>query len=320
MSHNQVVEQEIMDLSVVIVNYNVALLLDECLQSVKDQTSCSHEIIVVDNNSSDESVDMLREKHPDIKVIKNQTNVGFAKANNQAFREAKGRYIFMLNPDTIVLNSAVDRLVGFMDNFHEAGACGPKVLNPDWSLQRNCHHFPTVSMRLVEHLQLAKKYPSSKLFGKEFMTYWNYDEIRPVNWITGCALLLRSSILKDLGMLDEQYFMYSEETDICYRMNKAGYRVMFYPEAEIIHYWGRSVVSLDNEEIYSDSAIKYLLESKYYFFKKNYGYIWLILLEIVDIAFYISVYTKNMFRKDKKKRQARLSFASSMLSQILSLK
>lgn len=306
-----------MDVTIVIVSYNVADLLQECIVSVKEETTCEYEIIVVDNNSVDNSVEMVKANHPDVKLIQNMNNIGFAKANNQAFREAKGRYIFMLNPDTIILEKAVDDLVKFMDEHADAGACGPKVLNPDGSLQPSCHHFPTILMRLIEHTRLRHKYPKSKVFGKEYMTYWNYHEIKEVDWITGCSLMLRKTVLDQIGTLDENYFMYTEEMDICYRLNKAGWKVMFYPFVSIIHYWGKSSLDQKEEKQPSDASTKYLFKTKYYFFKKNYGYAYFTLLRTIDLIFYGMVLTKNIFRRDIKIRQMKLRHASAALSVIL---
>jgi len=176
-----------MDVSIVIVSYNVADLLQKCLSSVKRETSCEYDIIIVDNNFSDDSVDMIRKHHAEVMLIENQTNLGFARANNQAFMRGKGRYIFMLNPDSIILGNAVNKLVQFMEDHPEAGACSPKILNPEGSLQPNCHHFPTIAMRLAEHFQLSRRYTKSRWFGREFMTYWDYREVRGVDWIMGCA-------------------------------------------------------------------------------------------------------------------------------------
>ncbi|GAB61611.1 MAG: glycosyltransferase family 2 protein [Candidatus Jettenia sp.] len=306
-----------MDVTIVIVSYNVADLLNECIISIKKETSCEYEIIVVDNNSVDNSMELLKANHPDVKRIQNVSNVGFAKANNQAFEKAQGSYIFMLNPDTVVLDRAIDKLVQFMDEHPEAGACGPKVLNYDMSLQPSCHHFPTIAMRFIEHSQLERVFPKSKIFGRHYMTYWNYDEVKEVDWIRGCSLLLRKTTLELVGTLDENYFMYTEETDICYRMNKSGWKVLFFPGAEIVHYWGKSSEVSKKEKGYSPATIKYLFNTKYYFFKKHYGCVHFVFIKGIDFVFYLLVFIKNIFRKDAEVRRLKLSYASYVLSLIL---
>ncbi len=304
-----------MDVSIVIVSYNVANRTNDCIVSVKTETTCLYEIIVVDNNSQDNSVEVLRANYPDVRLIQNTYNAGFAKANNQAFREARGRYIFMLNPDTVVLDKAIDRLVQFMDEHLYAGACGPKVLNSDMTLQPNCHHYPSVLMRLIEHSGFNRRFPQNRFFGKEFMTYWNYNEVREIDWITGCAIMLRKRVLDQIGMLDENYFMYTEEVDICYRIKKKGFKIVFCPTAKIIHYWGES--SLKEEKDSTGSLNKYLYSTRYYFIRKSYGLIHYLLFKLVDFLFYLVVYLKNLFRRDAIVRKQKLSHANNVLTLIL---
>ena len=307
-----------MDVTVVIISYNVAELLNKCITSIKRETNCSHEIIVVDNNSKDNSVEMLKTYHPDVRLIQNEMNVGFAKANNQAFKKAKGRYLLMLNPDTIVLDSAIDKLVKFMDEHPGIGACGPKNLNPDMTLQHNCHHFPTLYTRLVEHLQLTRFFPRTKVFGREHMTYWDYNEIKEVDWITGCSLLIRKKALDQVGLLDEKYFMYTEETDLCFRLKKAKWKTVFYPLAAIIHYGGQSALSQNKEKVFAKSIITYLFTTRYYFFKKHYGYTSYIILKIIDFLYYSLIFIKNIFRFDRNIRKVKLEQSKTVLSLILS--
>lgn len=305
------------NVTVVIVSYNVAALLDACLDSIKKGTGLSYEIIVVDNNSKDSSVEMVKKKHPDVVLINNETNAGFAKANNQAFRGAKGRYIFMLNPDTIVLENAIDKLVQFMDTHPAAGACGPKNLNPDGSLQYNCCHFPDIWIRLAWHFHLRRLFPRNRLFGRERMTYWDYGDTRQVDWIAGCSLMIRSEALEQVGLLDENYFMYTEETDLCFQMKKAGWSTLYYPDSAIIHYGGQSSLAQNKEKVYSKSIIKHLLITQYYFFRKNYGLFYSLAVKSADFCYYSLVYVKNIFRTDANMRQFKLEEARNALSIII---
>ncbi|MDN3513897.1 MAG: glycosyltransferase family 2 protein [Candidatus Brocadia sp.] len=307
-----------MDVSIVIVSYNVSDLLNGCIVSIKRETKCSYEIIVVDNNSNDNSVEMLKTCHPDVRLIQNEMNVGFAKANNQAFKKAKGRYFLMLNPDTIVLDSAIDKLIKFMDEHLEAGACGPKNLNPDMTLQHNCHHFPTLYTRLVYHLQLTRFFPRNKLFGREHMTYWDYNEIKAVDSITGCSLMIRKTALDVVGLLDENYFMYTEETDLCFRLKKAKWKTVFYPDAAIIHYGGQSALNQKKEKVFAKSIITYLFTTRYYFFKKHYGYTSYIILKLIDFLYYSFIFIKNIFRSNKIIRKAKMEASATVLTLIFS--
>ena len=307
-----------MDVTVVIISYNVEELLNKCITSIKRETNCSYEIIVVDNNSKDNSIIMVETHHPDVILIKNKDNVGFARANNQAFKKAKGRYFLMLNPDTIVLDIAIDKLVKFMDGHLDTGACGPKNLNPDMTLQHNCHHFPTLYTRLVFHLQLTRFFPRNKLFGREHMTYWDYNEIKEVDWITGCSLLIRKKTLDQVGLLDENFFMYTEETDLCFRLKKAKWKTVFYPDAAIIHYGGQSALSQNKEKVFAKSIITYLFTTRYYFFKKHYGYTNYIILKLIDFLYYSLIFIKNIFRSNKIIRKAKLEESTTVLSLIFS--
>jgi hypothetical protein len=302
-----------MDVSIVIVNYNVSALLNECLQSIKKETSFPYEIIVVDNNSQDDSLEVIKMYHPDVKLIENQRNIGFAKANNLAFLRARGRYIFMLNPDTVILDGAIDKLVSFMEKHPEASACGPKNLNPDLTLQHNCHHFPSISMAIVEYLQLKRFFPTHKIFGREHMTYWKYDDIRVVDWITGCSFMMRREILENMGYLDENYFMYAEECDLCYRIKKKKMKTVYFPQASIIHYGGQSSFTENYKKVHSKIIIEYLFKSRYYFFKKNYGREMEFLLRILDIIYFGFILLRNNLAFSKKSRLERIDLAKIIL-------
>lgn len=306
-----------MDVSIVIVSHNVANFLNECLMSIRKETTCKYEVIVVDNNSKDNSVDIVKAAHPEIKLIQNQSNIGFAKANNKAFRLANGRYIFMLNPDTMVLEKAIDKLVQFMDDNPEAGVCGPKNLNPDLSLQPNCHHFPTLSMVLVECLQLRRFFPKNRFFGREHMNYWSYDEVKEVDWITGCSLMFRKEILDKVGFLDENYFMYSEDCDFCYRLKKEKLKTIFYPYASLVHYGGQSSLLHNYQKVHSKTITRYLFKSRYYFFRKHYGRERELLLKIMYIIYFSISLLKNIIMFIKKNRQERISSAKTILHSVI---
>jgi GT2 family glycosyltransferase len=302
-----------MNVSIVIVSFNVADLLNECLRSIKRETSCEYEIFVVDNGSKDNSVPIVKAQHPDVQVIQNETNLGFARANNRGFRLARGRYIFMLNPDTLLSNGTIDKLLDFMDNNSDIGVCGPKVLNPDLTIQYTCHHFPSISITLTKYLQLQRFFPRIRLFGRELMTYWKYDEIKEVDWITGCALLIRQKALEDVGYLDENYFMYSEECDLSYRMKKNNLKTVFFPGSTIIHYGGQSAFTQKKHSVHESTITNYLFESKYYFFKKNHGQTSEFIIRVLDLMYYSIVLLKNKMMVSKKNRKDKISFARSVI-------
>jgi len=211
------------------------------LKSVKDSTDgLSYEIIVVDNASTDGSPDMVEAKHKDVKLIRNRANLGFAAACNTAFKHSSGRYFCLLNSDTIVLEGSLLSLYKFMESRPDAGAAGCKLLNKDGTLQRSCSCFPSVFTELLDALYLSKLFPKNRVFGCYSMSYWDFDEVREVDFVGGSCMMVGRPAIEEVGLLDETYFMYTEEADWCYRMWDNGWKVYYYPGAEIIHLGGRS--------------------------------------------------------------------------------
>jgi len=229
------------DVSIIVVAWNVRDLLYNCLKSAYDQTKgIDFEVIYVDNGSTDSSIEMLTKKFPGITIIQNQKNEGFIKANNQGIKVAKGRYVLLLNSDTIVLDNAIGKIVKFADAHLEAGVVGCKVLNPDKSIQRTCLMYPSVANLFLFATCLYKVFPRSKLFGREHMTWWNYDDVREVEAVCGCFSLVRKEAIDQVGLMDPTYFTYCDEADWCYRFSQSGWKILFTPEPKIIHYGGQN--------------------------------------------------------------------------------
>lgn len=255
-----------MELSIGIVNWNTQQLLDQCLQSVYDtMDGLEAEVIVVDNNSSDGSVEMVVEKYPRVRLFALYTNTGFSHANNLAYSRSRGRYFLMLNSDTIVLPGALKVLVEFLREHPEAGVVGCRLLNADGTLQRSCSPFPTPVTELFDALYLSKIFPKSRLFGHFAMSYWDFASAREVDFAGGSCLALRREALEEVGLLDETFFMYSEEADLCYRMKRAGWGVFYTPDASVIHLGGGSS-KLDVKR-----TVVELYRSKHRFMLKHYG-------------------------------------------------
>lgn len=226
------------DVSVIIVAWNVRKLLEECLVSVFQETKdIEFEVIYVDNASVDGSTDLIREKFPSVKIVQNNKNLGFIKANNQGITIAKGRYVLLLNSDTLVLDNAIAKIVTFADKHPEAAVIGGKVLNPDRTLQRNCLTFHSLTQIVLGATFLYKIFPRQ---AGERMNWWNYDEEREVEAIVGCFSLVRREAFEKIGLMDEDYFVYCDDRDWCYRFHKAGWKVLFTPEPKIIHYGGQT--------------------------------------------------------------------------------
>jgi GT2 family glycosyltransferase len=193
------------DVSIVIVSFNTCRLLDGCIASIERETRCSHEIIVVDNASTDGSPQMLREKYHTVKLIENANNVGFARGNNQGFAIASGRYYLMLNPDTVILEGAVEKLVDYMDENKDVGICGPRNIDPEGNLQYSCDHFPSFWTNLWSYVNFPNMFPNVKTFRRSQMMYWNYAELRDVDKVMGSCMLIRSDLYRHMNGLDENY-------------------------------------------------------------------------------------------------------------------
>lgn len=226
-----------MDVSVIIVAWSVREWLEKCLESVfKETASIEFEIIYVDNASEDGSVEMVRSQFPSVKIIENDENKGFNKANNQGIKVAKGRYILLLNSDTVILDNAIGKTVKFADEHPDIGVLGCKALNADQqTFQRTCFMYPSFLNLFLAMLRLNVLFPKSKFFGREKMTWWNYDAVREVETVCGVFSLIRKKALGE-DFLDERYFMYGDDPDLCFRIKQKGWKIIFMPEAEIIHF------------------------------------------------------------------------------------
>jgi hypothetical protein len=251
-----------MNLSIVIVNWNTRDMLATCLESVLASVAyLEMEVIVVDNASSDGSAQMVRERFPQVCLIENQTNVGFARANNQALQRCQGRLVLLLNSDTRVLGDALGQLVAFMEGHPRAGAAGSTLLNDDGSLQPSCHPMLTPG-REFWRLIFLDALLHRATYGAEF---WKSSQARQVEVIKGACLMLRREALSEVGLLDESYFMYTEEMDLCLRLAKAGWQLWWVPAAQIIHYGEAS-----SRQAAQDMYIQ-LYRSKIQFYRKFGG-------------------------------------------------
>jgi N-acetylglucosaminyl-diphospho-decaprenol L-rhamnosyltransferase len=222
------------DVSVVVVTWNALTYLERCLESVR-----GYETIVVDNGSTDGTVELVRERFPDVRLIE-QENRGMGGGNNAGMRAASGRYAFLLNADAWVVGDAVERLVAVADEHPDAAIVGPRLLNPDGSLQRSVRGDPTLWRLATEYLFLRKLGPRSSLFNAFYGGGFAHDEMRTVESLLGAALLVRRQTADAVGLFDENFFMFSEETDWLYRFRQAGWSVLFFPGAEVVHVGGAS--------------------------------------------------------------------------------
>lgn len=252
------------ELSITICSWNTKEDTRKCLQSIYD---CSHEgkieTIVIENASEDSSAEMIENEFPWVNLIKLEQNVGFAKGHNIGFKESKGEILMALNSDTIVHRGALHNLISFLKQNKDVGIAGPKLLNPDGSLQYSCRKFPTPLAALFRNTPLGKMFPKNKYARDYLMQDWAHDESRDVDWLSGAALCIKRELYEKIGGFDEQFFMYLEDVDLCKRAHEAGYRVVYLPDAIITHAIGRSSDRVANE------MIKQFHKSMMLYYKKH---------------------------------------------------
>ncbi len=255
-----------MDLSVIILNWNACEWLERSVGSAlaQDTGPYAFEVVFVDNASTDGSVEFVRSRFPGARVMAMDRNLGFAGGNNGAIRESEGRYVLLLNPDTETHPGAFRALLDFMDAHPQCGIAGPKLLNPDGSLQYSCRHFPTLEAGLFRNTPLGKLFPGNRATKDYLMKDVPHDRAMPVDWVSGAAMLIRREVLDQVGLLDEGYFMYVEDVDLCYRARHAGWEVWYEPAGVITHAIGKSS---DKRPLPMIAAFH---RSMFRFFRKHY--------------------------------------------------
>ena len=287
-----------MRLSIITVSWNTRDLLNRCLVTVREELArmpdVESEVFVIDNDSHDGSADMVAREHPWVRLIRNKENLGFAKANNQALKETKSDYVLLLNPDTEVYPGAISTLIEFFQNNPKCGVVAPQLLNTDGSVQRSCRAFPTFIGMLYELIGLSKMFPAGSSQGTKFRAYkmldWNHDDKREVDQPEGAALLIRRTVLDEVGLLDEGYFMLFEEVDWCYRVKQHGWQIWFDPDAKIVHHYGQSIKQVKARMILSSHRGLYRFWRKHYrgdrWYMDGLAYAGLMSLAYVRIAAY----------------------------------
>lgn len=227
-----------LDISIIILNYNTRDLLRDCLRSVlTSQMSGGYEVIVVDNRSTDQSAEMVEREFPGVMLIRSPRNGGFSHGNNQGLRLAAGRYVMLLNPDTVLPPDALPVLVSFMDQTPEAGVCGPRLVRADGTLDLACRRsFPTPEVSLYRLLGLSKLFPKSPRFARYNLTFLDEHKSAEVDAVVGACMIVRAEAISQAGLLDEQFFMYGEDLDWAYRIKQLGWKVFYNPAVTVLHY------------------------------------------------------------------------------------
>lgn len=225
-----------MDVSIIIVNWNTRELLEDCLSSVYEYPShLEFEVVVIDNASEDDSAQMVRRKFPDVKLIVNDTNKGYAAACNQGISAGNSRYVLLLNSDVIVCDGAIDSIVRYADSRPETAVVGCQVWQNSQTIQLTCFRFPSIANLLLRTFGLSRVFEKNRILGREWMRWWQRDSERQVDVVSGMFMLVRRDAIDEVGLMDEDYFFYGEEMDWCYRFSRAGWKIMFWPDAKAIH-------------------------------------------------------------------------------------
>lgn len=255
-----------LDFSIVLVSYNVRDLLKRCLNSIFDfQKEFNFEVVVIDNHSTDESPKMLKEDFPHVNLIENHRNKGFSAACNQGINRSRGRYVFLLNPDTEFTSGGISGMIRFMDSHPDIGICGPKMVDPEGNLQFSARSFPSYqtaissSQSILNHL-----FPNNPLSRKYLLKDLNRNQSKEVDWVSGSAFLTRREVVEKNGFLDERFFMYVEDVDFCYRAKQAGFSVHYFPHSVIIHHVGKSTRRRKNRMLVEHHRSMYLFYIKYH--------------------------------------------------------
>ncbi|MDP4086260.1 MAG: glycosyltransferase family 2 protein [Bacillota bacterium] len=287
-----------MDLSIIIVNYNTKKLTMECIESVYNATTGINgfEIFLVDNASTDGSVEAIKKAFPNVCFIENDKNVGFSKANNQAIKVSKGRYILLLNSDTIVVENTLFDMIRFMDSFPDTGASGCKVILPTGNLDMACHRgFPTPSASFYYFLGLDKRYPNNPKYTGYHLNHLDMNEVHEVDCLVGAFIMVRRKVINEVGLLDETYFMYGEDIDWCYRIKEAGWKIYYNPHVKITHYKGASSRKKPFKIIFEFHRAMFIFHQSH--FSKKYNLIVnYIIYTCIFIKFLSSVFL-NYFKK-----------------------
>jgi len=278
------------DVSVIIVNYNVRDFLQQSLVSLqKALKGIRSEIFVVDNASDDGSAEMVRKRFPRIRLIANTVNLGFAKANNLALKKARGKFLLLINPDTIVQEDTIRVMVEFLKTHPDVGLAGCKIMNPDGSFQPACRRgFPTPWVAFTRISGLSKLFPKTKIFGKYNLTYLNTEETYPVDAVSGSFMMLRHEMFVQVGGLDESYFMYGEDLDWCYRIRQAGWRIFYVHSTQIIHYKGESTRRSSIDEIHTFYEAMHLFVEKHFHSSRLFKIVLRSSIAVVSFAAFIT--------------------------------
>lgn len=302
-------------ISVIIVSWNTRQLLERCLESVcaSDAGSADVELLVVDNGSSDGSPEMVTSRFPSVRLVANGDNVGFVRANNLAIGMATGDYLLLLNPDTELIGGAIQEMVRYADMHPEVGVVGPQLLNSDGSLQSSRRRFPTRATAFLESTVLQRWFPNHSALRAYYVLDRGDDQTQEVDWVVGAGLLVRTAATRQVGSMDEGYFMYSEELDWCRRLKAAGWKVVYHPAARLIHHGGQSS---DQDLLHRHTRFQH---SKCRYFEKYHGRSFAQLLRLALLGNYLFLLVEDvakllLLRRNRSMRRHRIGVLARVVA------
>ncbi len=292
------------DVSVIIVSFNTRNVLRECLESIRRESAgLTVEVLVVDNHSQDGSVQMLREEFPEVLVLESEVNLGFGAANNVALKVARGRYLVLLNSDAFLCSNALRMAVELMDKHPQIGLAGGRLVGRDFSWQPSARMFPNVLTDFFVLTGLSHKYPRSRLFGRFDRTWADPMQPAEVDWVPGAFSIIRPEALAKAGLFDPDFFLYSEEVDLCLRIQRTGYKIWYWPEIVVIHLGGESSRQMKNLEMSSSGAqlVRWRMRSMLLYYRKHHGAgVWL--AKWLELCLYRLAALRNRWSGDPERR------------------
>ncbi len=254
-----------MELSIIIVNFHNSHTLEKCLDSIpKGVQNIDYEIILVNNSPRDGDLSNAIKDHPSVRRIENRINLGFAKANNQAFDQSKGKTILLLNPDTVLTDNSVNNMLNYLHQHAEIGLLGAKLLDPDGTLQYSCRRFPTLWTGLFNRYSIMTKlFPENPFTRQYLMLDFDHNSAREVDWVSGSCMMMSRELFLSIGKFDECYFLFNEDVDLCHRVKQAGKKVVYYPDAQVFHH-----ISSSNNKLAAKTILR-RHQGMVYYYQKN---------------------------------------------------
>ena len=308
-----------MMISVIIVSYNTSSLLRKCLTKLfANSTEVDLEVFVVDNNSRDDSVAMVEREFPQVSLIANSDNLGFAAANNQAWKRSSGDFILLLNPDAFVKQGAVYNAFKFMEAYPGCGVCGGRLVKPDGTLDPSARKFPTFMTKFLTLTGWRNRFPTSKLFAGHEFGHFDHNSVMEVDWVPGTFTMYRREMLEHTGLFDERFYIYYEETDLCQTAKRHGWKVYFLPWSEIVHVGGASSKTRKDHS-FDEAALqvtRFRMRSEWLYFRKNGGLVSVLANAGVELGWHVARWAVNLSPR-KSDNVSKKNASAKIMSEII---